>query len=82
MKDRNSEGKVYGFVTTGGEQWQTLEYDDISFQMSGAMMILFGLMRGNRKRWFKENYILVDRINFALGNRSIVGSYLESSCLQ
>ena len=79
MKDRNGEGKVYGFVTTGGEQWQTLEYDDISFQMSGAMMILFGLMRGNRKRWFKENYILVDRINFALGNRGIVGSYLESS---
>ena len=73
MKDCNGEGKVYGFVTTG-EQWQILEYDGISFQMSDVMVIPFGSTRGNRKRWFRENSILVDCINFALSNKGIVGN--------
>ena len=71
MKDSNGEGKVYGFVTTG-EQWQMLEYDGTSFRMTEVMLALFFSMPINRKRWIKENSILVDCTNFALSNGGIV----------
>lgn len=33
MRDNNTGGEVYGFVTTG-ESWQMLKYDGALFQMT------------------------------------------------
>jgi len=44
MKDNNSEGVVYGFITTG-EHWQMLRYDGKMFQMTEKFMVLFNTMQ-------------------------------------
>ena len=41
IRDRNRDGKVYGFVTTG-ELWQMIEYDGTSFRMTHSIIVVFG----------------------------------------
>ncbi|KAG0642764.1 hypothetical protein HOY80DRAFT_1020509 [Tuber brumale] len=71
MGDRNSEGVVYGFVTTG-EQWQMLRYDGTVFTQTHNFLVLFRDMGQEREKWMKEASLIVDCIHMALRSAGFV----------
>ncbi|RPA98853.1 hypothetical protein L873DRAFT_1686100, partial [Choiromyces venosus 120613-1] len=78
MRDRNGEGKVYSFVTTG-EQWQMLECNDTLFRKTNVMTVIFDSMDVNKQKWFEENSMFVDCIDFALKNGGLGKNCLKVS---
>ena len=71
MRDNNGGGAVFGFVTTG-EFWKMLRYDGKSFQITRAIVVLFDGMKNDKEGWMKDSSVLVDCMNVALSNGSIV----------
>ncbi|RPB13386.1 hypothetical protein P167DRAFT_112262 [Morchella conica CCBAS932] len=71
MRDNNSGGEVYGFVTTG-ETWRMLRYDGISFKMTRKIEVLFEGMGQEKGLWMKDYSALVDCMYVALSNGGIV----------
>ncbi|KAF8430029.1 hypothetical protein EV426DRAFT_660083 [Tirmania nivea] len=71
MRDKNRDGKVYGFVTTG-ETWQMLEYDGASFRKNEYITVVFDSMGEDKQRWMDNCSAVVDCIYFALGNRGLL----------
>lgn len=49
-----------------------LEYDGTSFRKTNIMIVVFDSMDDEKEKWLKENSILVDCIQFALGNGGVV----------
>ena len=63
--DNNSEGIIYGFITTG-EHWQMFRYDGTSFQKTRNIIAVFDGMDGDKKPWMKDCSVLVDCLIAAL----------------
>ena len=63
--DNNSEGKVYGFVTTG-ESWRMLSYDGRDFGVTRKFELLFEGMDQDKELWMKDYSALVECMYFAL----------------
>jgi len=75
-RDSNSEGIVYGFVTTG-PQWRMLSYDGVLFQSTHKFTVVLDGMEKNKKLWLKEGSIIVDCMVAALKNGGIMR---EANC--
>ena len=65
--DRNHEGVVYGFVTTG-VSWRMLRYDGVSFIMTDKIEVVFDTMGRNKERWMSDFSVIVDCVYAVLGD--------------
>ena len=61
----NGGGKVFGFITSGG-QWRMVEYDGRRFRQSEGVNILFWNMSSEKDRWMESCSVLVDMVYTAL----------------
>lgn len=66
MRDNNSGGEVYGFVTTG-VSWRRISYDG-TFQTTNKMDLIFGTTDEEKELWIKDYSVLVDCMHAALSN--------------
>ena len=66
--DNNTDGKVYGFVTTG-ESWRMLSYDGVSFKLTDRMDVIFRAIDREKEKWMKSYSVLVDCMYAVLSNR-------------
>ncbi|RPA98975.1 hypothetical protein L873DRAFT_1643942, partial [Choiromyces venosus 120613-1] len=71
MGDNNSDGVVYGLITTGS-LWQMMTYDGKSWSLTEQFPSLFPRMRADRERWIRDYSVLVDCVYAALTGGGLV----------
>ncbi|KAF8446507.1 hypothetical protein BGX38DRAFT_1271102 [Terfezia claveryi] len=59
MRDRNGQGMVYGFTTTG-DCWQMVIYDGSTFEVTEDFKVMFPSMKEDKEVWLKGYSVLVD----------------------
>lgn len=72
MRGRNGGGEGRVRFRYTGKSWQMLKYDDLLFQMSEGMVVLYPTMTEGKNRRIKDCPTLVDCLNVMLNKRCIV----------